>query len=448
MELRLNASAFSDPHALVLPISICDYPLIPAFRTLIDSGSSHCFLDTNFVNSHGLTTTPISPIQLRLFDGSSNSVVTRTLKLHIRMPTGEITPTTFYVTPLDSACTAVLGYNWLTQHNPVIDWVLGSITFRSSTSALHTNSPQTPQASPPPQEPPTPISSPPDDTPPPSISLVNAAAFLCACKLPGSQAFQLRPKDLHAYQTKVEPADLHNLPEEYHDFADVFSKAKSTELPPHRPYDLKIDLEEGTSPPLGTVYSLSQVELAALRKFLDENLNSGLIRPSSSKHAAPVLFVKKKSGDLRLCVDFRGLNKITKKDRYPLPLISDLLDSPAKANIYTKIDLRGAYHLVRIAEGDEWKTAFRTRYGSFEWMVMPEGLTNAPAAFQRFVNSIFADMLDVCVIVYLDDILIYSDNPEQHREHVRTSFTLRGSGQSEMALTLSSDIVRPVGDNI
>jgi hypothetical protein len=117
-------------------------------------------------------------------------------------------------------------------------------------------------------------------------------------------------------------------------------------------------------------------------------------------------------------VDFRGLNCITKKDRYPLPLISDLLDTPGKAHIYTKINLRHAYHLVQITPGDEWKTAFHTCYGSFEWLVMPFGLTNAPAAFQCFVNDIFADMLDVHVIMYLDDILIYSDTPEEHEEHV------------------------------
>src|SRR5882672_7941763 len=127
----------------------------------------------------------------------------------------------------------------------------------------------------------------------------------------------------------------------------------------------------------------------------------------------------KKDGSLQLCVDFRGLNRISKKDRYPLPLISDLLDAPRKARIYTKIDLRHAYHLVRVSPGDEWKTAFRTRYGSFEWLVMPEGLTNAPAAFQRFMNNIFADMIDVIVIIYLDDILIYSNNISEHKAHVQ-----------------------------
>jgi Reverse transcriptase (RNA-dependent DNA polymerase) len=108
-----------------------------------------------------------------------------------------------------------------------------------------------------------------------------------------------------------------------------------------------------------------------------------------------------------------------KKDRYPLPRTTDLLESPQKAKVYTKIDLQHAYHLVCVQEGDKWKTMFRTRYGSFEWCVMPFGLTNAPAAFQRFMNDIFADLLDVCVLVYLDDILIYSDNKEQHQTQVR-----------------------------
>jgi len=118
-------------------------------------------------------------------------------------------------------------------------------------------------------------------------------------------------------------------------------------------------------------------------------------------------------------VDFHGLNKLTKKDRYPLPLLTDLLDTPRKARVFTKIDLQHAYHLVRIADGNEWKTTFRTRYGSYEWLVMPFRLTNAPAAFQRFMNDIFHDLLDIFVIVYLDDILIYSDDMSKHKEHVK-----------------------------
>ena len=118
-------------------------------------------------------------------------------------------------------------------------------------------------------------------------------------------------------------------------------------------------------------------------------------------------------------MDYRSLNHITKKDRYPLPLLTDLIDAPKKARVFTKIDLRHAYHLVRIANGEEWKTTFHTRYGSFECLVMPFGLTNAPTAFQHFMNDIFSDLLDVCIIVYLDNSLIYSEDMTQHKKHVK-----------------------------
>src|SRR5882724_10070729 len=141
---------------------------------------------------------------------------------------------------------------------------------------------------------------------------------------------------------------MSTIPEDYHDFVDVFSKSKAGKLADHRPYDLKITLDEGTSLPFGPIYSLSQEELVALHKFIDENLATGFICPSHSSHGAPVLFIWKKDDSLRLCIDFRGLNRISQKDWYPLPLISHLLDAPRKAQIYTKIDLRNAYHLVQV----------------------------------------------------------------------------------------------------
>jgi hypothetical protein len=346
------------------------------------------------------------------------------LDLPVKFSCGTVTPIMFFVTPLDSMCVVVLGLNWLTRHNPMVDWELRSIRFQ----APRTDNPVPTQVlasaaktEPATQQPltPTPI---PESDAPPSVSIINAAAFARACKLPGSQAFSMNlvlPETSGNSASTAPPTDLSDIPSEYHEFADVFSEAQANTLAPHRPYDLKINLEDGASPPPGPVYSLSQTEQAALREFIDENIRIGFIRPTRSPHGAPVLFVRKKDGSLRLCVDFHGLNKITKKDRYPLPLTSDLLDAPSKARIYTKIDLRHAYHLVRIAAGDEWKTAFRTRYGSFEWLVMPFGLTNAPAAFQHFMNDIFSDLLDVAVIVYLDDILIYSDNPADHKKHVK-----------------------------
>ena len=341
----------------------------------------------------------------------------------------------FYVTPLDSSCSLVLGYNWLTQHNPLIDWVNGLINFRLSLqenlapSRLVAN---TPLASPsfldtPLQSLDSVVSIPASKTSisnseRPNIAIIGAAAFLCVSNLPGSHNFELclRSLDIQANSAKLaENPNLSNVPSEYHKFANVFSKTKAETLPPHRSYDLKINLEEGVQPPVGPIYSLSASEQEALKNFIEENLNTGFIRPTSSLYSVLVLFVKKKDGSLRLCVDFRGLNCISKKDRYPLPLISDLLNSPRKARVFLKIDLHHAYHLVHIANSDEWKTAFRTRYGSFEWSVMPFGLTNAPVAFQQFMNNIFSDLLDACVIIYLDDILIYSNNMSKHHQHMK-----------------------------
>ena len=219
--------------------------------------------------------------------------------------------------------------------------------------------------------------------------------------------------------TISEKIDLFSIPEEYHEYIDVFSKFKAETLAPHHPYNLWINLEKDSHPLVGTIYSLSKFEQEILKEFIDENLTNGFIRSTLSPHGVPVLFIKKKNRSLQLCVDFRRLNRITKKDRYSLLLISDLLDSPRKACIYTKIDLWHADHLVCIAEGDKWKTTFHTRYGAFEWSVMPFALINTPAAFQRFMNDMFSDLLDMCIVVYLDDILIYSNDIAQHWSHIK-----------------------------
>ena len=209
------------------------------------------------------------------------------------------------------------------------------------------------------------------------------------------------------------------LPTEYADYKGVFSEKKAELLPNHNAHQLHIDLEPGKLPPYGPLYNLSEQELQVLREYIDTHLKRGWIRPSTSSAGAPILFVKKKDGGLRLCVDYRGLNAITLKNRYPLPLIQESLSRLQNATIYTKLDLRDAYHRLRIKEGDEWKTAFRTRYGHFEYTVVPFGLTNAPGTFQGYINHALSDLLDVCCIVYLDDILIYSSNLEEHVQHVQ-----------------------------
>ncbi|XP_069593719.1 uncharacterized protein [Ranitomeya imitator] len=172
-------------------------------------------------------------------------------------------------------------------------------------------------------------------------------------------------------------------------------------------------------PPRGIIYPLSPAETQAMSEYVQENLAKGFIRKSSSPAGAAFFFVKKKDGYLHPCIDYRGLNNITVKNKYPLPLISELFDRLRGARVFTKLDLRGAYNLVRIRAGDEWKTAFNTRDGHYEYLVMPFGLCNAPAVFQEFVNDIFRDCLYVSVVVYLDDILIFSPNLSTHRRDVR-----------------------------
>ncbi len=147
-----------------------------------------------------------------------------------------------------------------------------------------------------------------------------------------------------------------------------------------------------------------------MKTYIKNNLANGFIRPSKSPAGAPILFDKKPDASLRLCMDYRGLNNLTIKNRYPLPLVGESLDRIGRARRFTQIDLTNAYHRMRIREGDEWKTAFRTRYSHFEYQVMPFGLTNAPATFQGYINKILAEKLDVFVIVYLDDILIYTES--------------------------------------
>jgi hypothetical protein len=186
------------------------------------------------------------------------------------------------------------------------------------------------------------------------------------------------------------------------------------------PHDLTIDLEEGKEPSWGPIYNLSAKELETLHDSLDENLAQNWIRPSTSSAGASVFFVPKKDRSLRLCVDYRGLNQITRKNRYPLPLISEAIDHLSGAKFYTKVDIRDAYHWVRVAEGEEWKMVFCTRYGHYEYTVMPFGLANAPAAFQSYINATLPPYLDVFVITYLDNIVVYSNTVEEHRKHVRT----------------------------
>jgi hypothetical protein len=435
-EGHLNTAVLSNPDSLHTLIS---FPSLPSLSSsgLVDSGSSHCFVDPLFMSKHSIHSYEIPPVILCLINSSVGAMITRAAKIS----TNDILLLKFYVTKLDSPSAFVFSHNWLHRYNPSIDWSAGQIIcfqslLHSVPSSTHmNNSLELPVSTPTFASDPKPsvsldtsdfksfeASTLPDSSIP-SVSFINAAAYARLARLPGNTIFTVTISNATDSATgsaaSVAPVDLSEIPEDYHEYQDVFSKSSTSTLPPHHSYDLKIDLEEGAEPPIGRMYSLSKKEMGALREFLDNNLNNGFIRPSNSSHRAPIIFVKKKDSSLCLCVDFHRLNKISKKDCYPLPLISDLLDSPGKVQIYTKIDLRHAYHLVCIREGDEWKTTFCTKYGSFELLVMPFGLSNAPGTFQRFMNNVFANMLDICVAVYFNNILIYSFDKMTHHKQVK-----------------------------
>lgn len=330
----------------------------------------------------------------------------------------------------------ILGIDWLSIHNPSINWREGLVRFQDPFCNKHCISQY-----------------------PASLFSVSDSVFDSV--LPDIDCAELTFDDFYACQqvadlyTKHKKVASHSvtpdlscfslnnladstppvLPDVYADFAPLFQDREPGVLPPHRPYDHAIPLEPDAPIPFGPLYTLSQKELEELRGYIDENLKKGFIRRSESPAGAPVLFVPKKdSKKLRLCVDYRSLNKVTVKNRCPLPLISETLERLGTAKIFTKLDLKGAYNLVRVAPGDEWKTAFRTRYGHFEYLVMPFGLTNAPATFQAFLNDVLRECLDTVVVIYLDDILIYSVDPKDHVTHVRRVLQLLSDAQLQVNL--------------
>ena len=222
-------------------------------------------------------------------------------------------------------------------------------------------------------------------------------------------------------QLALLPTKEVTVPTEYSDFTDVFlEKFANVFSERTRANEHAIELEEGKQIPYGPIYSLVPVELKTFKTYIKTNLANGFIQASKSPTNALILFVCKLDGSFCLCVDYWGLNNLTIKNWYPLPLIGKFLDRLGQAKHFIQFNLTSAYHWMRIKEGNEWKTAFRTRYGHFEYQVMPFGLSNAPASFQGYINKILAEKLDIFVIVYLDDIFIYTEDPGQaHVDAVR-----------------------------
>ncbi|GJV65352.1 putative reverse transcriptase domain-containing protein [Tanacetum coccineum] len=219
-------------------------------------------------------------------------------------------------------------------------------------------------------------------------------------------------------ETKIPERRIEDVPV-VRDFPEVFPEDLPG-LPPTRQVEFHIELIPGAAPVARAPYRLAPAEMKELAEQLKELSDKGFIRPSSSPWGAPILFVKKKDGSFRMCIDYRELNKLTVKNRYPLPRIDDLFDQLQGSSIYSKINLRSGYHQLRVREEDIPKTAFRTRYRHYEFQVMPFGLTNAPAVFMDLMNRVCKQYLDKFVIVFIDDILIYSRNEKEHEEHLKT----------------------------
>nr|CAD1821357.1 unnamed protein product [Ananas comosus var. bracteatus] len=205
------------------------------------------------------------------------------------------------------------------------------------------------------------------------------------------------------------------------DFLDV--------LPPRREVNHDIELEPGAKPPAKAPYRMAPLKLEELQKQLKELHDTGFIRPSKASYGAPILFQQKSDGSLRLFIDYRALNKLMVKNKYPIPLVADLFDQLEKAKYFTKLDLCSGYYQVQIVEGDEEKTTCTMRYGAYEFLVMPFGLTNALATFCTLMNKLFHPYLDRFVVVYLDDIVVYSNTLQEHIEHLRTVFQVLWENQ-------------------
>jgi hypothetical protein len=260
-----------------------------------------------------------------------------------------------------------------------------------------------------------------------TIAIIGAAPFYHLIKKQDYQVFAVSMKDILYEQRKQERQEQEEeidpktiLPKEFHDFLDVFSKAAADTLPSHGPSDHHITLEGDVKLGYSPLYNMSKDEQEIMRKYVYEHLSKDFIHKSTAPFASPVLFVRKPSGGLRFCVDYRKLNAITKKDRYPLPLIEETLAQITGAKFLTKIDIRHAFNRIRMAtEEDEDLTTFRTSIGCFKYKVMPFGLTNGPATFQRHMNETLWEYLHKFVVAYMDDLLIYSQTREEHIIHVQ-----------------------------
>lgn len=405
-------------------------------KTLINSGSEAELLDRSYAHRNKLNVFKLKK-EVKLILGNGTTTDRLSEAAFIEVDFGDhIEEILCYLANLKDY-TLILGDGWLKVHNPLIDWKKRSICFNSpeclNSECLKNGMPCTEYA----------LGARNKNKLNPATKIINgieiqpmnAVHFLRMVKRKGWEGYLWSPREKEAkYSAMSTSAEDHSifmkgkpqytkeellakLPPEYHEVVEVFMKTEADIIAPHRREDHEINLTPGSAPPQNRNYRpMSEKELEAIKKYIDEHLGKGFIRASSSSATSPVLLARKPGGGLRFCVDYRGLNAITVKNRYPIPLLNETLGRLSEVEIFTKLDIIHAFNRIRIKEGHEWLTAFNTRYGQFEYLIMPFGLCNASGTFQSYINDSFKEYLDVFCTAYLDDILIYSKNKKEHAD--------------------------------
>jgi hypothetical protein len=451
LPLRYTAATTPGTNSLHLPLEIesTDNAMKLSLDGLVDCGATSDFIDSAYVASQGIPVRHLSqPIPVFNVDGTPNEagsireVVDMVLRYKTHSERVQLAVTRLGKEKL------ILGYSWLRKHNPEINWdtrevkmtrclgrgCSGCVEELRAERRIYRASAQILRSL---REGPLPeicvvdmedrededlpgLEPDNDDDEDEPLEDGDRLFYTCIIPLENIRASTTVSQRLaEAFARNSAPQDA-RLPDWICDFQDVFNKDSFDTLPERRSWDHAIELVPDSKPTNCKVYPISPLEQKELDAFIEEGLATGRIRPSKSPMASPVFFVKKKDGGLRFVQDYRALNAMTVKNRYPLPLINDLINRLKGARYFTKLDVRWGFNNVRIRGGDEWKAAFRTNRGLYEPLVMYFGLTNSPATFQTMMNEIFQDLiLSGDVMVYLDDILIAHSNLQKHRQVVR-----------------------------
>lgn len=363
---------------------------------LIDTGSTHCFIDPEAAKLSGNIITPTAQMKVDVADGNKMHCDAKCATFQWGMQ--DLTyQHEVWLLPL-GGCDMVLGVDWMRKHNPILfDFDKMQLTFKKNGKKVVVQGGE-----------------------PKAASLKQMTSQALKRFIKKKQGVIGHLFAISAAPTEEVPVDP-SITQLLNTYPDVFSTP--TTLPPVRHQDHTIPLVPNAKPTNQRPYRVPYAQ-KVIEKLVKEMLDNGIITPSQSPFSSPVLLVKKKDGDWRFCVDYRKLNGLTIKNKFPIPVIEELLDELHGATIFSKIDLRAGYHQIRVNPTDSYKTAFKTHHGHFEFLVMPFGLTNAPATFQALMNNVFGDYLRKFVLVFFDDILIYSPDLATHLQHLNLVLSL------------------------